>query len=153
MGTMNRTELKTALIKLDNLLKSLEIDYVVTGTLALDILGVPVDYMPQDIDVQVCDLTDGQKAELQRLHDLAGINSNEAYKSMCFSFLINGIKVNVIVIDSIMPTYGIPVQLNDLHTINVQEVKYALAEKANLKRIKDDKYIKTLGINILSYLL
>lgn len=150
---MNRTELKTALIKLDNLLKSLEIDYVVTGTLALDILGVPVDYMPQDIDVQVCDLTDGQKAELQRLHDLAGINSNEAYKSMCFSFLINGIKVNVIVIDSIMPTYGIPVQLNDLHTINVQEVKYALAEKANLKRIKDDKYIKTLGINILSYLL
>ena len=150
---MNRTELKTALFKLDNLLKSLEIDYVVTGTLALDILGVPVDYMPQDIDVQVCDLTDGQKAELQRLHDLAGINSNEAYKSICFSFLINGIKVNVIVIDSIMPTYGIPIQLNDLHTINVQEVKYALAEKANLKRIKDDKYIKTLGINILSYLL
>lgn len=152
MGTMNRTELKTALFKLDNLLKSLEIDYVVTGTLALDILGVPVDYMPQDIDVQVCDLTDGQKAELQRLHDLAGINSNEAYKSMCFSFLINGIKVNVIVI-AIMPTYGIPIQLNDLHTINVQEVKYALAEKANLKRIKDDKYIKTLGTNILSYLL
>lgn len=153
MGTMNRTELKTALFKLDNLLKSLEIDYVVTGTLALDILGVPIDYMPQDIDVQVCDLTDGQKAELQRLHDLAGINSNEAYKSMCFSFLINGIKVNVIVIDSIMPTYDIPVQLNDLHTINVQKVKYALAEKANLKRIKDDKYIKTLGINILSCLL
>lgn len=48
---MNRLELKTALFKLDTLLKSLDIDYVITGTLALDILGAPIDYTPNDIDV------------------------------------------------------------------------------------------------------
>ena len=61
---MNRLELKTALFKLDTLLKSLDIDYVITGTLALDILGAPIDYMPNDIDVQVWDLSDSQKVEL-----------------------------------------------------------------------------------------
>lgn len=147
---MNRLELKTALFKLDTLLKSLDIDYVITGTLALDILGAPIDYMPNDIDVQVWDLSDSQKAELQRLHDLAGITTNETYDSMCFSFLINGIKVNIIVVQSTLPTYGVPVQFNDLHIINVQEIRYALADKMKLHRPKDIKYRDTILTNILS---
>ena len=147
---MNRLKLKEALFKLDTLLKSLDIDYVITGTLALDILGVPIDYMPNDIDVQVWDLSKEQRAELQRLHDLAGINSNEAYDSICFSFLINGIKINVIAVSSTMATYGVPVQINDLHTVNVQEIKYALADKMKLRRPKDIEYRDAILTNILS---
>lgn len=147
---MNRLKLKEALFKLDTLLKSLDIDYVITGTLALDILGAPIDYMPNDIDVQVWDLSKEQRAELQRLHDLAGINSNEAYDSICFSFLINGIKINVIAISSMMVTYGVPVQINDLHTVNVQEIKYALADKMKLRRPKDIEYRDAILTNILS---
>ena len=56
-------KIKEALFKLDDFCRVNKIEYMVTGTTALAMLGVPSN--PQDIDIKVFHLKEEQKAKLK----------------------------------------------------------------------------------------
>ena len=47
------TQQKDALFKLDTFLEKNKIEYAVTGTCALSLLGVPSNSRPKDIDIKI----------------------------------------------------------------------------------------------------
>ena len=57
--------IKEALFKLDDFCNANKIEYIVTGTVALAMLGVPSN--PQDIDIKVFHLKEEQEAKLKEL--------------------------------------------------------------------------------------
>lgn len=141
--------LKNALYKLNNLLKDLKIEYTVTGTLALDILGMPIEYVPGDIDVQVQSLNSDQLNELLRLQYLSGFEARKNYSTECLSFYIDRVKINVLLVNRQSFTDCIPVQLFEHESpIYIQNIKQALACKMKLGRQKDYKYLNTLIHNM-----
>lgn len=86
--------IKEALFKLDDFCNANKIEYMVTGTVALAMLGVPSN--PNDIDIKVFHLKENQEAKLKELQFLAGLDK-ENYEGGCYSFTISGIKVNALV--------------------------------------------------------
>lgn len=150
---------KSTLFKLNAFCKANEIEYVITGTMALDLLGMPIAHIPQDIDIKVFHLTEEQKAKLNELQLLSGLApDNENYWGTCYNFLIDGVKVNAIVDDAdhgLMNAQSIIVELfDDMHDypaiIPVQKAGFALAAKAQLNRPKDKNYMLKLISNIAS---
>lgn len=149
--------IEEALFKLDDFCNVNKIEYMVTGTAALSILGIPSN--PGDIDIKVFNLKEEQEAKLNELQFLAGLDK-ENYEGGCFSFLINGIKINALVdnienYDETTPQ-GVTVDLIDkaqakYHSISIQMVFPALMDKMRLRRDKDKAYILNL-INKLSSL-
>lgn len=134
--------------KLDAFLGDLNIEYMVTGTAALYIAGFPSNYLPNDIDVLVPELTQGQRDELAKQEYLAGFN-NADYPNggKCFSFPIEGRKINVITstMDSrCIHSNSNKVVLSDGNhdfCIRVQRVRQALEAKMLLNRDKDKSFL------------
>ena len=150
--------IEEALFKLDDFCNANKIEYMVTGTAALSILGVPSN--PDDIDIKVFNLKEEQEAKLNELQFLSGLGKENYKGGECFSFLINGIKINVLVnnIENYDETtsQGVTVDLIDkaqakYHSISIQMVFPALVDKMRLRRDKDKAYMLNL-INKLSSL-
>ena len=145
------------LFKLNEFCAANKIEYMVTGTVALALLGVPSNFAPQDVDIKVFHLTEEQRNKLSELQFLAGLK-NDNYESPCYSFFIDGIKINAIVdntqdYDTILDM-EVSLSLQDKkhakhYIIGVQKVEYALIDKMKLGRVKDYKYIQNL-IHILT---
>lgn len=148
--------MKEILFKLNEFCGANRIEYMVTGTVALSLLGVPSDFAPQDIDIKIFHLTEEQKDKLIELQFLSGLN-NENYKDKCFSFYIGETKINAIIdntknYDTI---FGMSVCLSlqdekqaKYHTINVQKVALAIRDKMKLGRLKDYEYMQNLIHNL-----
>lgn len=149
-------KIKEALFKLNDFCNANRIEYMVTGTTALAMLGVPSN--PQDIDIKVFHLKEEQEAKLKELQFLSGLGK-ENYEGGCYSFMIGGIKINAI-IDKTESYYEIiskKVVLDIIdeshakhHLIGVQLVVLALKDKMKLRRYKDKTYMLNLIANLAS---
>lgn len=148
--------MKEILFKLNEFCGANRIEYMVTGTVALYLLGVPSNFAPQDIDIKIFHLTEEQKDKLIELQFLSGLN-NENYKNQCYSFYINDVKVNAIIdnTQSYGEIYnmGVCLSLQDekqakYHAINVQKVAFAIRDKMSLGRLKDYEYMQNLIHNL-----
>lgn len=151
--------MKEVLFKLDEFCSQNQIEFMVTGTCALALLGVPSSYRPSDIDVKVFHLTEKQAQKLLELEFLSGLKKNSYSDGKCFTFLIDGTKINVIV--DTEPDYDIItsqcVVLNFIdenrcvhRAISVQNVSLALAAKMKLYRDKDKAFMLDLIHNLTS---
>lgn len=141
-----------SLFKLDDFCNANEIEYTVTGTVALAMLGVYSN--PNDIDIKVFHLKEEQEAKLKELQFLSGLYK-ENYEGECYSFIIDGVKVNVLVsntksCDEIVVDLINKAQAKH-HLIKIQLVFSALADKMRLRRDKDKTYMLNL-INKLTSL-
>ena len=152
---MDINHIKTALFRLDDFCGVNKIEYIVTGTTALAMLGVPAD--PNDIDIKVFHLKEEQAAKLEELQSLASLG-NENYKGTCYTFEVCGVKVNAIVdntknYDDIL-SQNITLHMPDeasvkYHLIGVQLAFLALKDKMKLRRSKDKTYMLDLIKNLL----
>ena len=148
--------IKEALFKLDDFCNANRIEYTVTGTVALAMLGVPSN--PNDIDIKVFHLKEEQKAKLKELQFLSGLGK-ENYEGKCYSFMIGGTKVNALVdntenCDEILYQEVILSMLDETcakrRSIGVQLVFLALKDKMKLNRDKDKTYLINLIHNLTS---
>lgn len=149
-------KIKEALFKLNDFCNVNRIEYMVTGTTALAMLGVPSN--PQDIDIKVFHLKEEQKAKLKELQFLSGLDK-ENYEGGCYSFMIGGIKINAIVdktesYDEIISKEVVLDIIDESHAkhhlIGVQLVALALKDKMKLRRDKDKTYMLNLIANLTS---
>lgn len=148
--------IQEALFKLDDFCKSNQIEYIVTGTVALTMLGIPSN--PHDIDIKVFHLKEEQKAKLKELQLLAGFEK-ENYEGECYTFIIGGIKINAIVdytesYDEIASQYVSLDVIDEAkakhRSIGVQLIILALKDKMKLRRNKDRAYMLSLIANLVS---
>lgn len=147
--------IKEALFKLDDFCNVNKIEYIVTGTVALAMLGVPSN--PNDIDIKVFHLKEEQEAKLKELQFLSGLSKENYEDSKCYSFMIGGTKVNALVdntenYDEIL-SQGVMLSMLDetcikQRSIGVQLVFLALKDKMKLKRHKDKTYMLNLIANL-----
>lgn len=150
-------KIKEALFRLDDFCNVNRIEYMVTGTTALGMLGVPSN--PQDIDIKVFHLKEEQKAKLKELQFLSGLGNENYEESTCYSFVIGGVKINAIIdktesYDEIV-SKGVVLDVIDEfyakhHLICVQLVTLALKDKMKLRRDKDKTYMLNLIANLAS---
>ena len=139
--------MKEVLYKLDALCNSLKVEYALTGTAALSLVGFPTSYRPQDIDILVTNSTEEQRNEFSKLQFLASKDKPDYSNTICYSFNIEGVKVNTIITTdsrdklieesnmvSLLSKYG-------LFSIRVQKVDKALEAKVKLGRVKDKEFI------------
>lgn len=149
-------KIKEALFKLNDFCNVNRIEYMVTGTTALAMLGVPSN--PQDIDIKVFHLKEEQKAKLKELQFLSGLDK-ENYEGGCYSFMIGGIKINAIIdktesYDEIISKEVVLDIIDESHArhhlIGVQLVVLALKDKMKLRRDKDKTYMLNLIANLAS---
>lgn len=156
----NTMKIKEALFKLDDFCRVNKIEYMVTGTTALAMLGVPSN--PQDIDIKVFHLKEEQKAKLKELQFLSDLGNENYEESTCYSFVVGGVKINAIIdktesYDEII-SKGVVLDIIDIieeshakhHLINVQLVALALKDKMKLGRCKDKEYMLNLIANLVS---
>ena len=147
------------LFKLNAFCKFNQIEYVVTGTTALSLLGVPSRFAPQDIDIKVLHLAENQAEKLKELQFLSGLENENYDNGQCFSFIIDGVKINAIIDNtkghdeiyrqSVSINY-VDEETKESHAINVQPVSLALADKMKLNRDKDKTYMLNLIANLAS---
>lgn len=141
------TQQKAALFKLDDFCNKNKIEYAVTGTCALALLGVPSNSSPKDIDIKVYHANEDVIKKLNELDFLHG-NPSAYEGSTTFTFSIAGVKVNAMLDDS---DYGnmndelIIIKMADniaarWHAISVQTMQYAWADKMKRGRTKDVAY-------------
>lgn len=149
-------KIKEALFKLNDFCNVNRIEYMVTGTTTLAMLGVPSN--PQDIDIKVFHLKEEQKAKLKELQFLSGLDK-ENYEGGCYSFMIGGIKINAIIdktesYDEIISKEVVLDIIDESHAkhhlIGVQLVVLALKDKMRLRRDKDKTYMLNLIANLTS---
>lgn len=147
--------IKEALFKLDDFCNANRIEYIVTGTVALAMLGVPSN--PNDIDIKVFHLKEEQEAKLKELQFLSGLSKENYEDSKCYSFMIGGTKVNALVdntenYDEILSQEVTLSMLDETcikqRSISVQLVFFALKDKMKLKRHKDKTYMLNLIANL-----
>lgn len=153
----NMIKIKEALFKLDDFCNVNRIEYMVTGTTALDMLGVPSN--PQDIDIKVFHLKEEQKAKLKELQFLSDLGNENYEESTCYSFVIGGVKINAIIdktesYDEIISKEVVLDIIEESHAkhhlIGVQLVALALKDKMKLRRCKDKEYMLNLIANLAS---
>lgn len=153
----NMMKIKEALFKLDDFCKVNKIEYMVTGTTALAMLGVPSN--PQDIDIKVFHLKEEQKAKLKELQFLSGLGNENYEESTCYTFVIGGVKINAIIdktesYDEIISKEVVLDIIDESHArhhfIGVQLVALALKDKMKLGRCKDKEYMLNLIANFAS---
>ena len=153
----NTMKIKEALFKLDHFCKVNKIEYMVTGTTALAMLGVPSN--PQDIDIKVFHLKEEQKAKLKELQFLSDLGNENYEESTCYSFVIGGVKINAIIdktesYDEIISKEVVLDIIEESHAkhhlIGVQLVALALKDKMKLRRCKDKEYMLNLIANLAS---
>jgi hypothetical protein len=153
----NMMKIKEALFKLDDFCKVNKIEYMVTGTTALAMLGVPSN--PQDIDIKVFHLKEEQKAKLKELQFLSGLGNENYEESTCYTFVISGVKINAIIdktesYDEIISKEVVLDIIDESHArhhlIGIQLVALALKDKMKLGRCKDKEYMLNLIANFAS---
>lgn len=153
----NMMKIKEALFKLDDFCKVNKIEYMVTGTTALAMLGVPSN--PQDIDIKVFHLKEEQKAKLKELQFLSGLGNENYEESTRYTFVIGGVKINAIIdktesYDEIISKEVVLDIIDESHArhhiIGVQLVALALKDKMKLGRCKDKEYMLNLIANFAS---
>ena len=153
---MEEKKLLECLKTLDSFCMQNRIDYVLTGTAALYLLGIP--YKPDDIDIKVFSLTDQQRNKIEELQKLAGFKTDDygSCHTTCYSFSMLGhIKVNVLY--SVEPDLNNPIQIrldsrdSKSPIISVQPVFDLIKAKMRLKRDKDRVFMLEL-INKLTSL-
>lgn len=145
-----RTEISQALEKLVEVFNKLQVPFVVTGTTALDLLGVlPNNVNPGDIDVRVNtkDLSADWYNYLLSLEYISkGKQKQEDYKDS-FEFYIGTlgnndslvpIKVNVILVDNTQDWLTL---LWKGKTLFIQPFKDVIKAKMKLDRPKDTKFM------------
>lgn len=141
------------ILTLDKYCKGIGLNYFITGTTALSILGVPSDYEPQDIDIKVFNATKEQIKELekqQEQQELCGFDKNEKYESACFTMYVKSTKVNIIVVNNTNEEYDTCIRVNfGGNMICIQQMYGAIHDKMKLSRSKDSDYMLNL-INKLS---
>lgn len=142
------TQLKGALFKLDTFCNKNKIEYAVTGTCALSLLGVPSNSCPNDLDIKIYHADEriiNKLKELDFLHSGPSVYEG----STTFTFSVAGVKVNAML--NINSRYEdmdqelITIDLIDNkakchHLISVQTMQYAWADKMKLGRTKDVAY-------------
>lgn len=147
------------LFKLNEFCAANKIEYMVTGTVALALLGVPSNFAPQDVDIKVFHLTEEQRNKLSELQFLAGLKNDNYEESTCYSFVIGGVKINAIIdktesYDEIISKRVVLDIIEESHAkhhlINVQLVALALKDKMKLRRDKDKTYMLDLIANLAS---
>lgn len=156
----NTMKIKEALFKLNDFCNANRIEYMVTGTTALAMLGVPSN--PQDIDIKVFHLKEEQEAKLKELQFLSDLGNENYEGDGCYSFVIGGVKINAITdktenYDEIIPK-RVVLDITDVieeshakhHLIGVQLVAFALKDKMKLRRDKDKTYMLNLIANLAS---
>ena len=89
--------MKEVLFKLNEFCGANRIEYAVIGTTALSLLGVPSCFLAQDIDIKVFHLTEEQAKKLEELQFLSGLKNENYGYDQCFSFIIDGVKINAII--------------------------------------------------------
>lgn len=151
--------MKEVLFKLNEFCGANRIEYAVTGTIALSLLGVPSCFVPQDIDIKVFHLTEEQAKKLEELQFLSGLKNENYDHGQCFSFIVDGIKINAIIdktkdydeicSQNVCINY-IDEERKKHHLINVQLVNLALADKMKLNRSKNKTYLIDLIHNLTS---
>lgn len=150
-------KIKEALFKLDDFCKVNKIEYMVTGTTALAMLGIPSN--PQDIDIKVFHLKEEQKAKLKELQFLSGLRNENYEESTCYTFVIGGVNINAIIdktesYDEIISKEVVLDIIDESHArhrlIGVQLVALALKDKMKLRRDKDKAYMLNLIANLAS---
>lgn len=149
--------MKEILFKLNDFCNANRIEYMVTGTTALAMLGVPSN--PQNIDIKVFHLKEEQEAKLKELQFLSGLENENYEESKCYSFVIGGIKINAIIdktesYDEIISKEVVLGIIDESHAkhhfIGVQLVALALKDKMKLRRDKDKTYMLNLIANLAS---
>ena len=149
--------IKEALFKLDDFCNANKIEYTVTGTVALAMLGVPSN--PNDIDIKVFHLKEEQEAKLKELQFLSGLTNDNYKEGKCYTFEVFGVKVNAIVdnTENYSEILSQEVSLDIIdearakhHLIGVQLVFSALQDKMKLRRPKDKTYMLNLIANLAS---
>lgn len=151
--------MKEVLFKLNEFCGANRIEYAVTGTTALSLLGVPSCFAPQDIDIKVFHLTEEQAKKLEELQFLSGLKKENYDHGQCFSFIIDGVKINAIIDktksydeicnQNVCINY-VDEERKKHHFINVQLVNLALVDKMKLNRSKDKTYLIDLIYNLTS---
>lgn len=150
-------EITGAMETLFNALRDKHFDFCLTGTCALMAHGLlPDNYVPQDIDVLVYAPTESQLDWLKEQMSLSGKGKENYTDQACYTFVVRGIKVNVL----------IPCQKNEgcedcdrfnnlraelfEHTVLIQPASRALQAKLRLARPKDYQFFNQLISEIWS---
>lgn len=142
------TQQKAALFKLDDFCNKNKIEYAVTGTCALSLLGVPSNSYPNDLDIKVYHANENTLNKLKEL-DFLHSNSSIYEGSTTFTFSVAGVKVNAM-LDNTSDYNDMDRELIDINVvsniaterrlISVQTMQYAWAAKMKLGRTKDVAY-------------
>lgn len=148
--------MKNTLPKVNHFCTVNGIDYVLTGTVALSVLGIPLHNRPADLDILIVNPNLDNLNKLKDLESLSGITPVEYPDHKCFTFYVNGDKVNAIVsknipVDDIITVDLIDEQTGQPHFIKVHRVHPALQAKMRLGRPKDSRFMIDL-INDLTSL-
>lgn len=146
------------LFKLNEFCLKNKIEYAVTGTCALELLGIPSSFCPKGVDIVIYHPTDDTIARLKELEDLSGLKEAKYPDSICYSFLVRDVKVNAIV-DPTSSYEDMRRDTTTLHIIDNEHAKHHLisvhlvwkawAAKIKLGRAKDVTYVVDV-INHLS---
>ena len=143
------TEQKDALFRLNTFCNKNKIEYAVTGTCALSLLGVPSNSYPRDLDIKIYHADERILNKLKELDFLCNLTPATYEGSTTYTFTVNGVKVNALLDDKSsyedMDRELIRIDLIDntakcRHLINVQTMQYAWAAKMKLGRAKDAAY-------------
>jgi hypothetical protein len=138
--------MKNTLFKVNHFCTVNGIDYVLTGTAALSVLGIPLRKRPADLDILIVNPNRDSLNKLKDLESLSGITPVKYPGHKCFTFYVNGDKVNAIISESIpeedlITTRLIDKQTEQLHFIKVHRVHPALQAKMRLGRPKDSRFM------------
>lgn len=128
------------------------IEYILTGTAALEVMGLPTSFKPRDIDIKLIAPRKDHFDLLAQQQKLSGLDSKDYVdeNTRCFSFYICGVKINALIANNYTRdealTSSQAVELLDRERprrfiVRVQKVNYALADKMALNRIKDKEYL------------
>ena len=129
-----------------------DIEFILTGTAALEVMGLPTSFKPGDIDIKLIAPRKDHFKLLAEQQRLSGLDSTDYTNENihCFSFYICGVKINALITDNYTRDEALAssqaIELVDKETpcrfiVHVQKVNYALADKMSLNRIKDKEYL------------
>lgn len=150
LGPNSISHIRETLLRLNDFFSAYNIEYAVTGTSALYLLGAYAakNEWPHDIDLRVNRLTDEQKKAIEQQQTLSGRKLKDYGNQVCYTFECNSILVNVLVVDDTdsVSFDSVKVEIADFVNgkralMNVQDVYNALREKMKLGRPKDKDFM------------
>lgn len=144
------SHIRETLLRLNDFFSAYNIEYAVTGTTALYLLGAYTGKHegPHDIDLRVTRLTDEQKKAIEQQQTLSGRKSKDYGDQVRYTFECNSVLVNVLVVDDVNSVSfdSVKVEIADFVNgkralVNVQNVYNSLREKIRLGRPKDNDFM------------